>query len=103
MPNGKKDGVQIIPISEVAAKDEFFNIKNVTRDDILASHRVPPQLIGVVPQNNGGFGNVTDARNDFHANEILPLQMRMMEVNEWAGREVICFAAYPPAGQSPAM
>ncbi len=26
-PNGKKDGIQIIPLSEVAAKDEFLNIK----------------------------------------------------------------------------
>lgn len=32
-PNGKKDGVQVIPISEVAARDDFFNIKNVTRDE----------------------------------------------------------------------
>lgn len=41
-PNGKKDGIQLIPASEVTAKDEFFNIKNVTRDDLLAAHRVPP-------------------------------------------------------------
>ena len=25
-PNGKKDGLQIIPVSEVAAKDEFANV-----------------------------------------------------------------------------
>ena len=42
-PNGKKDGLQIIPLSEVAAKDEFLNIKNVSRDDMMAAHRVPPQ------------------------------------------------------------
>ncbi|CFB63257.1 Phage portal protein [Pandoraea apista] len=44
VPDGKKDGMQIIPPSEVAAKDEFFNIKNVMRDDLLAANRVPPQL-----------------------------------------------------------
>src|SRR5690606_2670399 len=42
VPNGKKDGVQIIPISEVAAKDEFLGIKNVTRDDMLVAHRITP-------------------------------------------------------------
>lgn len=47
-PNGKKDGLQLILISEVAAKDEFFSIKNVTRDDVLAAHRVPSQLLGLV-------------------------------------------------------
>ena len=31
----------------------FLNIKDVTRDDILAAHRVPPQLLGVVPKNTG--------------------------------------------------
>jgi capsid portal protein len=49
-PNGKKDGVQVIPISEVAAKDEFLGIKDATRDDILAVHRIPPQLLGIVPK-----------------------------------------------------
>ena len=39
-PNGKKNGIQIRPVSDVAAKDEFFNIKSVTRDDHLAAHRV---------------------------------------------------------------
>ena len=50
-PNGKKDGLQIIPVSEVTAKDEFNSIKNQTRDDVLASLRIPPQLMGIVPQN----------------------------------------------------
>ncbi|SDG61360.1 phage portal protein, PBSX family, partial [Onishia taeanensis] len=60
-PSGKKDGVQIIPVSEVAAKDEFWNIKNITRDDQLAGHRTPPQLMGIIPQNTGGFGDVEKA------------------------------------------
>jgi capsid portal protein len=38
-PNGKKDCIQIIPLSEMAAKDEFWNIKNVTCDGQLHAHR----------------------------------------------------------------
>ena len=41
-PNGKEDGLQIIPVSEVTAKDEFNSIKNQTRDDVLVSLRIPP-------------------------------------------------------------
>ena len=41
-PAGKKDGVQVIPVSEVAARDEFTHIKNVSRDDVLAAHRKTP-------------------------------------------------------------
>ncbi|SPJ33410.1 hypothetical protein KSP9073_01419 [Kushneria phyllosphaerae] len=93
-PNGKKDGVQIIPISEVAAKDEFWNVKNTTRDDQLAGHRIPPQLMGIIPQNTGGFGDVEKAANVFVANELEPLQATMREINEWAGEEIVVFHPY---------
>ncbi|BBH14520.1 phage portal protein [Chromobacterium haemolyticum] len=83
-PNGKKDGVQVIPLAEVAAKDEFFNIKSVTRDDVLASHRVPPQLLGIMPGNVGGFGDAPKAAGVFYENEIRPLQLRLQEANDWA-------------------
>jgi PBSX family phage portal protein len=93
-PNGKKDGVQVIPISEVAAKDEFLGIKNATRDDILAAHRVPPQLLGIMPNNTGGFGDVSKAALVFAKNELEPLQDRLREVNDWIGTEVVRFAPY---------
>jgi PBSX family phage portal protein len=93
-PQGKKDGIQLIPVSEVAAKDEFFNIKNVTRDDMLAAHRVPPQLLGIVPSNTGGFGAADTAAKVFGRNEIGPLQTRFLELNEWFGDEVVKFTPY---------
>ena len=93
-PNGKKDGIQVIPLSEVAAKDEFFNIKNVSRDDLLAAHRIPPQLMGVVPGNTGGFGAVAPAAQVFARNEIGPLQTRFLELNDWLGEEVVRFVPY---------
>ncbi|AWH45414.1 phage portal protein [Stenotrophomonas sp. ZAC14A_NAIMI4_1] len=100
-PNGKKDGLQLIPISEVAAKDEFTGIKRVTRDDILAALRIPPQLLGIVPQNAGGFGSIRDAATVWASMELAPLQSRMSMVNEWIGEEVVSFAPFelaPVAG-----
>lgn len=91
IPKGKKDGVQILPISEVAAKDDFLNIKDTTRDDVLAAHRVPPQLLGVVPKNSGGFGSIVDAARTFYEMEIEPIQGRLMELNDWLGFEAIRF------------
>jgi PBSX family phage portal protein len=93
-PKGKKDGVQIIPISEVAAKDEFMSIKLISRDEMLAAHRVPPQLLGVVPTNSGGFGDVGKANETFFANEIEPLEMRFLELNDWLGSEAVSFDPY---------
>lgn len=93
-PGGKKEGIQLIPISEVTAKDEFFNIKNVSRDDMLAAHRIPAQLIGVVPQNAGGFTDPATAAKVFGRNEIQPLQTRFLQLNEWIGEEVVRFEPY---------
>lgn len=93
-PAGKKDGIQIIPLSEVAAKDEFLNIKNVSRDDMLAAHRVPPQMMGIIPNNTGGFGDVGKASQVFVRNELMPLQRQMLELNTWIGEEVIRFDPY---------
>lgn len=93
-PNGKKDGIQLFPIAEVAAKDEFFHIKTITRDDVLAAHRVPPQLMGIVPTNSSGFGDAEKAAMVFAANEIEPLQQRFTEINDWMGEEVIRFRPY---------
>ncbi|MFB4413055.1 phage portal protein [Pantoea sp. ANP04] len=93
-PNGKKDGIQIIPLSEVAAKDEFLNIKNVSRDDMMAAHRVPPQMMGIMPNNVGGFGDVEKASRVFVRNELMPLQKRLEELNVWLGEEIITFSDY---------
>jgi len=88
---GKEKGIQLLHPSEAAAKDNFSDIKNVTRDDILAVHRVPPQLLGVVPSNAGGFGSVKEASQIFYEAEIQPLQRRFMALNEWIGEEVVRF------------
>lgn len=90
-PNGKKDGIQLIPISEVTAKDEFLNIKTVTRDDVLAVHRVPPQLLGTIPQNAGGFGSVESASKIFITNEIIPIMSVFTAINDRWGQEVVTY------------
>ena len=82
-PNGKKDGIQLLPISEVAAKDDFGAIKNISRDDLFAALRIPPQLMGVVPQNAGGFGSVSEAAHRWVENELEPVMLRLKFVNVW--------------------
>lgn len=95
-PKGKKDGVQIMPLSEASAKDEFLNIKTVSRDEMLAAHRVPPQLLGVVPANAGGFGDVSKAADVYLQLEIVPLMMRFLEINDWLGVRAVDFADVEP-------
>lgn len=90
-PNGKKEGIQLIPVSEVAAKDEFNSIKDQTQGDVLAALRVYPQLMGIVPKNAGGFGSPKEAFEVWTALELEPLQRRLALVNEWLGEEVVRF------------
>lgn len=42
---------------------------------------IPPQMMGIMPNNTGGFGDVVKAVKVFVRNELLPLQERMMEIN----------------------
>lgn len=95
------DGLQLIPVSEVAARDEFTGIKGVTRDDVLASLRTPPQLLGIVPQNAGGFGSIREAASVWASNELAPIQWRLARVNAWIGYDVITFDPFDPAQLGP--
>ncbi|EPR1415762.1 phage portal protein [Citrobacter koseri] len=93
-PNGKADGIKIVPLSEVATKDDFFNIKKVSAADLLDAHRIPFQLMGGKPENVGSVGDVEKVAKVFVRNELIPLQARFMELNEWAGQEIIRFEKY---------
>ncbi len=98
-PGGGEKGIQIIPLAEVAAKDEFLNVKNISRDDLLAAHRTPPQLIGVIPTNNAGFGDVRTAMDVFFENEIVPLMNVMRQINNITGLRVVEYRDYKPMMQ----
>ena len=92
--NGSKDGIQLIPISEVAAKDEFLNIKSVSADDMLAIHRVPPKLMGIVPKSAGSLGDAITDANVFAVNEVQPIQRDMLAINDMFGLPVLEFEPY---------
>ena len=83
-------------MSELAAKDVFLNIKDVSGDDMIAAHRVPPQMMGIMPSNVWGLGawDVEKAANVFVRNELMPLQKRIEELNDWAGEIIIKFVNY---------
>lgn len=93
-PNGKADGIKIVPLSEVATKDDFFNIKKISAADLLDAHRIPFQLMGGKPENVGSLGDIEKVAKVFVRNELIPMQGRIKEVNLWLGKEVITFKKY---------
>ena len=104
-PGGKAEGLKLIPFNEVAAKDDFWSIKDVSRDDVLAAHRMPPVLLGIVPKAAGGFGDIAKAADVYHATEVQPIMLAMERMNDMAGERIINFEPYTPmatAGTAPA-
>lgn len=55
---------------------------------MMAAHRVPPQMMGIMPNNVGGFGDVEKASKVFVINELIPLQKRFREINAWLGENL---------------
>lgn len=50
--------------------------------------------MGIMPSNVGGFGDVEKASRVFVRNELIPLQKRIMELNEWLNGKIIQFDEY---------
>ena len=63
---------------------------------MLTAHRVPPQLLGVMPEGNGNLGDIEKSANTFYHLEIEPMQQIFSELNEFIGEEVVKFRPYVP-------
>lgn len=81
-PNAKEGSLKLLPIAEAGAKDEFLGIKDATRDDVLAVHRVPPVLLGIVPRQGSALSKPADAMETFWPAEIEPIQAAFLEIND---------------------
>ena len=81
IPGGTEKAIQIIPIGDVATKDEFERIKNITRADVIAAHRMNPALAGIMPENSSGFGDIEKIDRVFTNNEIRPIAMLFLQIN----------------------
>ena len=91
IPGGKPDSVKIIPVGDIATKDEFERVKNLSRNDILSMWRIQPALAGIMPENNGGFGDIEKISKVYHDNEVVPLQNVFRKLNEHRPNQLIEF------------
>ena len=82
IPNGREKDVQILPVGDFSTRDELEKIKNISRDDIIAAHRIPPAMASIIPQNTAGFGDITKIDAVYAKNEVAPVRELLLEVNE---------------------
>jgi len=81
IPNGREKDIQILPVGDFSTKDELEKIKNISRDDIIAAHRIPPAMASIIPTNTGGFGDITKTDAVYARNEVQPIREILLEVN----------------------
>ena len=82
IPNGREKDVQILPVGDFSTKDDLEKIKNISRDDIIAAHRIPPAMASIIPQNTAGFGDITKIDAVYAKNEVTPVRELLLEVND---------------------
>ena len=83
IPNGREKDIQIIPVGDFSTRDELQKIKNISRDDIIAAHRIPPALASIVPaEARGGYGDIEKSDKVYVKNEIIPLRNHLAQINE---------------------
>lgn len=90
VPGGKPDSVKIIPVGDIATKDEYERVKNVSRAEIISIHRIHPALAGVFTEANGGFGDIEKISRVQYENGTLPSIQLFEELNDFlpAGKKI---------------
>ena len=71
IPNGKEKGIQLIPVGDIATKDEFEKIKNITAQEVLTGHRLPAELAAIIP-SGGTRGDPIKFNFVYNQNEVIP-------------------------------
>lgn len=87
LPGGREKSVQIIPVGDIATKDEFDRVKAITRSDVLAMWRINGALAGILPDIPGGFGDLDKITRNHFENEVMPDQQVFLALNEFLPRE----------------
>ena len=81
-PNGPEKAYQVIPVGDISHKDDFNYVKNISADDILASHRVNAALLAIPPKNQGGYGNLPDILDVYIQTEVTAFSQLFLQINE---------------------
>lgn len=79
IPNGKEKGIQLIPVGDIATKDEFERIKNITAQDIFVGHRFPAGMGGMIPQTGATAPDPLKVSQVYDKYEVVPVCKRFSD------------------------
>jgi PBSX family phage portal protein len=86
-----REPVKVIPMGNIGVNDNYSAIKESTEMQIVAMHGIPPILLNIIPANVGGLGDPVKAMQLFYETWITSTQLKMLQINEEVGEEVIRF------------
>jgi len=86
-----KEPVQVIPLGNHGTKDDHDKIKSITEKEMLAMHRMPPGLSGIIPENTAGFGDVEKTMRVYYQMEVKSMLRTFEALNEQYSEEVVKF------------
>ncbi|WP_140920178.1 phage portal protein [Limnobaculum xujianqingii] len=78
IPDGQADGVKIMPVGDITAKDEFSGVKNISAQDVFTAHRFPAGLSGIIPGAGVTMPDPEKTRSTYRRDEVIPVQKMIM-------------------------
>lgn len=84
--NDADKAVKIIPVGDIATKDEFERVKKISLNDMLSMHRAYEALSGQSSGDSPGFGDIDKITRAYYNNEVVPMQQDFAQINEYLPR-----------------
>ena len=75
IPGGREKDIQSLPVGDFSTKDEPEKLKNMSRGDMNAAHRMP--------EGNANFSDITKVDAIYQKNEISPIHQQLGTINDW--------------------
>jgi len=93
LPGNQKaqDVINIIPVGDVATRDEFAKIKEWTQSDISAAWGTRPEVAGIMPETNGSTGDIEKLVEIDYWNNTFPILQKLEVFNDYlpAGKKLV--------------
>jgi len=86
-----REPIKVIPIGNFGTQDEYQAISEVSEMAMCAMHQIPPSVASIIPANTGGFGKPSEALEYYYWTGILPMQNKLLQINELVGKQIISF------------
>lgn len=82
IPNGQEKAIQVIPVGDISKNDEFRNVKELSSQDVIVAHRVPPQLASVKPEKGTNMGDLEKIERIYVKTEVKALAQLWIDAND---------------------